>query len=130
MAYVPVPKDLAKVKSKVAFNLTKRQIICFAFAAIVAVPVYFLTRNLLGQTLAAMLMVTLALPFFLLAMYERDGMPFEQIVKNIIRVKLLYPTQRPYRTTNLYEMLDATHENQEVSTGGKQKPRKQLSHDR
>lgn len=130
MAYVPVPKDLAKVKSKVAFNLTKRQIICFAFAAIVAVPVYFLTRNLLGQTLAAMLMVMLALPFFLLAMYERDGMPFEQIVKNIIRVKLLYPTQRPYRTTNLYEMLDATHENQEVAPSGKQKPHKQPSHDR
>lgn len=73
MAYVPVPKDLAKVKSKVAFNLTRRQIICFALAAAVAVPVYFLTRNLLGQTLASMLMVTLALPFFLLAMYERDG---------------------------------------------------------
>ena len=130
MAYVPVPKDLAKVTSKVAFNLTKRQIICFAFAASVAVPVYFLTRNLLGQTLAAMLMVTLALPFFLLAMYERDGMPFEQIIRNIIRVKWLYPANRPYRTTNLYEILDAIHEKQEVSTGGKQKPRKQLSHDR
>ena len=27
MAYVPVPKDLSKIKTKVAFNLTKRQII-------------------------------------------------------------------------------------------------------
>ena len=26
MAYVPVPKDLSKVKTKVAFNLTKRQL--------------------------------------------------------------------------------------------------------
>ncbi|NSY28722.1 PrgI family protein, partial [Blautia sp. MSK.20.85] len=25
MAYVPVPKDLTKVKTKVALNLTKRQ---------------------------------------------------------------------------------------------------------
>ena len=64
MAYVPVPKDLARVKSKVAFNLTRRQIICFVLAAVVAVPVYFLTRNLMGQTIASMLMVTLALPFF------------------------------------------------------------------
>ena len=95
MAYVPVPKDLARVKSKVAFNLTRRQIICFVLAAVVAVPVYFLTRNLLGQTIASMLMVTLALPFFLLAMYERDGMPFEQIVRNILRVKWLYPVSRP-----------------------------------
>ena len=30
MAYVAVPKDLSKVKSKVAFNLTKRQLICFS----------------------------------------------------------------------------------------------------
>ena len=25
MAYVPVPKDLSKIKTKLAFNLTKRQ---------------------------------------------------------------------------------------------------------
>ena len=29
MAYVPVPKDLNAVKTKVMFNLTKRQILCF-----------------------------------------------------------------------------------------------------
>ena len=29
MAYVPVPKDLTKVKTKVMFNLTKRQLVCF-----------------------------------------------------------------------------------------------------
>ena len=28
MAYVTVPKDLSKIKTKVAFNLTKRQIVC------------------------------------------------------------------------------------------------------
>lgn len=44
--YVPVPKDLTTVKTKVAFNLTKRQLICFGLAAAVAVPTYFLTRGL------------------------------------------------------------------------------------
>ena len=33
--YVPVPKDLTTVKTKVAFNLTKRQLICFGLAAAV-----------------------------------------------------------------------------------------------
>ncbi|MBR2010587.1 MAG: PrgI family protein, partial [Clostridia bacterium] len=33
MAYVSVPKDLTKVKSKVLFNLTKRQLLCFGIAA-------------------------------------------------------------------------------------------------
>ena len=30
MAFVPVPKDLNRVKTKVMFNLTKRQLICFS----------------------------------------------------------------------------------------------------
>ena len=38
MAYVPVPKDLTKVKSKFLFNLTKRQVICFGLGALVGVP--------------------------------------------------------------------------------------------
>ena len=41
MAYVPVPKDLSKVKTKVAFNLTKRQIVCFAVALILGLPLFF-----------------------------------------------------------------------------------------
>ena len=32
MAYVTVPKDLTKIKSKVMFNLTKRQLLCFGAA--------------------------------------------------------------------------------------------------
>ncbi|MEG0125758.1 MAG: PrgI family protein, partial [Clostridia bacterium] len=48
MAYVPVPKDLTKVKSKVMFNLTKRQIICFGGGALIGVPLFFLLRGSLG----------------------------------------------------------------------------------
>ena len=33
MAFVPVPKDLNRVKTKVMFNLTKRQLICLGSAA-------------------------------------------------------------------------------------------------
>ena len=35
MAYVPVPKDLSKIKTKVAFNLTKRQLVCFGGGALI-----------------------------------------------------------------------------------------------
>ena len=44
MAYVPVPKDLTKVKTKVAFNLTKRQLVCFGGGALIGVPLFFLVR--------------------------------------------------------------------------------------
>ena len=29
MPYVNVPNDLSKIKTKMAFNLTKRQLVCF-----------------------------------------------------------------------------------------------------
>lgn len=64
MPYVPVPKDLTTVKSKVAFNLTKRQLICFSLAAGVGVPIYFLTRNIVGTSGACLLLIMGALPFF------------------------------------------------------------------
>ena len=38
MAYVNVPKDLTKVKAKVLFNLTKRQLICVGSGALIGVP--------------------------------------------------------------------------------------------
>ena len=44
MAYVPVPKDLTKVKTKVALNLTKRQLIFFSLAAVAGIPFYLFMR--------------------------------------------------------------------------------------
>ena len=63
MPYVPVQKDLNTVKTKVAFNLTKRQLICFSLAAAIGVPIYFLTRGILGTTGAVFLLLAAALPF-------------------------------------------------------------------
>lgn len=104
MPYVPVPKDLTKVKTKLMFNLTKRQLICFSAAAVVGLPAYFLTRGAIGNTVSVLLMIGVMSPFFFFAMYEKDGQPAEKILKNIIRFKL-WLKQRPYRTENLYRTL-------------------------
>ena len=63
MAYVPVPKDLTKVKTKVALNLTKRQLIFFSLAAVVGIPFYLFMRKPIGSSIAAILMVTIMLPY-------------------------------------------------------------------
>ena len=121
MAYVQVPKDLTKVKNKVAFNLTKRQIICILLGAALGIPFYFFTRNTLGTSNAATGMVILMLPAFLFAMYEKDGMHLEQILFNIIRVKILRPSVRRYETVNLFEggMPDHMEENRKTKGGTK-----------
>ena len=102
MAYVPVPKDLSKIKTKLAFNLTKRQLVCFSSAAAVGLPAYLFSRGSIGNSAAMFLMIGLMLPFFFLAMYERDGLPFEKVVRNIIRAKFTRPGIRPYKTQNIY----------------------------
>ncbi len=103
MAFVSVPKDLTKIKNKVVMNLTKRQIICLGIAAALGLPFYFLTKDFIGTSGAATGMVLLMLPAFLFAMYEKDGMPLEKILLNIINVKLRKPPVRKYEVRNLYE---------------------------
>ena len=106
MAYVPVPKDLSKIKTKVAFNLTKRQIVCFAVALILGLPLFFLLKDSAGTSLAAFVMIVIMLPCFLMAMYEKHGQPLETVVKNIIQTKFVRPKERPYQTQNLYAVLE------------------------
>ncbi|MDD2979263.1 MAG: PrgI family protein [Hespellia sp.] len=103
MAYVPVPKDLSKVKTKVALNLTKRQLICFSLGGLCGLPVYFLTKSAIGTDVAATLMVILMLPFFFFAMYEKDGFPAEKILLHIINQKFRRPGIRAYQSENMYD---------------------------
>ena len=105
MAYVPVPKDLTKVKSKVLFNLTKRQLICFGGGALIGVPLFFLLRGSLGASSAAILMVLSMLPLFVMGLYEKNGRPLEKVLGDVIQTVFLRPKQRPYQTDNLYAVL-------------------------
>ena len=106
MAYVPVPKDLTRVKTKVMFNLTKRQLICFGAGVLIGAPLFFLLLRPLGSSTAAMCMRLVMLPFFLLGVYEKNGQPLEKVAGNIIRASILRPRQRPYRTNNFYALLE------------------------
>ena len=106
MAYVPVPKDLSRVKTKVMFNLTKRQLICFGAGVLIGAPLFFLLLRPLGSSTAAMCMMLVMLPFFLLGVYEKNGQPLEKVAGNIIRASILRPRQRPYRTNNFYALLE------------------------
>lgn len=116
MPYVQVPKDLTKVKTKVAFNLTKRQIICFGLAGAAAIHTYFLTRDSIGNMWAMLLLIVIAMPFFLFAMYEKNGLPFEKIAKAVIKSRFLRPKIRPYKTENLYEYAEKQYDlEQEVN---------------
>ena len=102
MAYVTIPKDLTKVKSKVLFGLTRRQLICFGAAVLVGVPLFFLLKDAVDSSTATLCMILVMLPFFLFAMYERHGQPLEVIIGQMIQTMFVRPKERPYQTHNFY----------------------------
>lgn len=106
MAFVPVPKDLSRVKTKVVFNLTKRQLIFFSLGAMVAIPIYLGIRKAIGNDFALMVLIVVAMPFFLLGIFEKDGIPLEKYARYIIRQKFINPKIRIYKTENFYEYLN------------------------
>jgi len=118
MPYVQIPKDLSKIKNKVVFNLTTRQLICFGVATVIGVPTYILTRDTLGNQASVLLMMGIMLPFFLLAMYEKDAQPAEKVLRNYIRANFFYPKIRLYKTENFYNNVQKN--NKEVKLIGKQ----------
>lgn len=105
MAFVPVPKDLAQVKTKVLFNLTKRQLICFGGGILIGLPLFFILKMVLPSSAAAILMILVMLPCFLFGMYERNGQPLEKILHSLIQSRFVRPKKRPYRTENIYAAL-------------------------
>lgn len=104
-SYISVPRDLTKVKSKVMFNLTKRQLICFGLAALVGVPSFFLLKLAFSVSTSVMIMMVIMMPFFFLAMYEKHGQPLEVFLKHFIQANFVRPKVRRYKTDNYYAAL-------------------------
>ena len=104
-SYISVPRDLTKVKSKVMFNLTKRQLICFSVASLIGVPSFFLIKQIASTSTAAIGMMVIMMPFFFLAMYEKNGQHLEVILRHLIEATFVRPKERPYKTDNKYAAL-------------------------
>ena len=94
MAYVPIPKDLKRVKTKVAFNLTKRQLIGFSIAGFIGIPVYLFMRKYVPNDIAVIFLILSTLPIFFITMFEKDGLSFEKYFKYIYLHKFYQPSKR------------------------------------
>ena len=101
MAYVPIPKDLNKVKTKVAFNLTKRQLIGFTLAGLVGIPVYLFMRKFVLNDIAVIFLIVSTLPIFFITLFEKDGLTFEKYFKNIYLHKFYQPQKRVRKEVSL-----------------------------
>lgn len=104
-AYVSVPRDLTRVKTKIFFNLTKRQLICFGGGALIGIPAFFLLKSVTNVSLASLGMILIMMPMFFLGLYEKNGQPAEVLAKQFITAKFIRPRVRPYQTDNYYSAL-------------------------
>ena len=119
-----IPRDLRRIKTKVAFGLTKRQLLCFSLAAVTGIPAYLYTKPYMGTDLASFLMIAIMLPFFVFALFEKDGFPAEKWLYFFIRKKFLRPEIRVYRTANFYRRLEQEAIRKEVKGHEKKQNRK------
>ena len=108
MAYVSIPKDLSRVKSKFLFNLTKRQVVCFGLGALTGVPAFFLAKDALGVSPSVLLMMLL-----LLAMFERHGQPLEVLIRHFIQARFVRPRIRVWQNDNFYQTIERSIRNQQ-----------------
>jgi len=54
------------------------------------VPI-FSARSAVNISVATLIVIVVMMPFLLFAMYEKNGMPFEQLLKNIIDARFRRP---------------------------------------
>ena len=120
---VDVPRNLSAIKTKVAFNLTKRQLICFSAAGAVGIPLYLFTKPHIGTEAAAMIMMAVTLPLFFLAMFERDGFPAEKYLGLVMRQKFLAPGIRRYKSEGIYRKMEDIEKMKKEASGLEHKRR-------
>ncbi len=115
MAYVEIPKDLGKIKTKVVFNLTLRQIIGFGFAAVFAIPSYLISKTIVGNDIGILILIIISFPFFFVTFYEKDGLKCEDYIKYIYLHKFHHPnirvSNKEYKKQKIQEELNANREN-------------------
>ncbi|MDR1541539.1 MAG: PrgI family protein [Clostridiales bacterium] len=95
-----MPKDLSKVKNKIIGGLTKRQLIGILCAFALGLPAY-LFLNRISDDLALFAMFLIAFPILFTAMFERDGMPAEEWLKNWIKFRILSDGHVKYKKPSL-----------------------------
>lgn len=103
MAYVPIPKDLDRIKTKVAFNLTKRQLIGFAVAGLIGVPVYLTVKRYLPNDISMIFLLISTFPVFYITFFNKDGLTFEKYFKYFYLHKFYQPTKRVRKEVYLEE---------------------------
>lgn len=101
MIEIEMNADIREVKPKILLNFTLRQVVCMIIAILVALPILiFVPADWFTRILIAVIpaMVPIACGWF-----EYSGLPLEQILLKMLRMYLVVPVVRKYKSVNLYQ---------------------------
>lgn len=103
MAYVPVSKDILKIKEKWFLGFTKRQLISLIIAGVFLIKIYFSLKIYFGLN-ALYIGSVIAIPILIFGFYEDDGIHLEEKLKNLI---YFYKNKKVkvYKTVTFYEKI-------------------------
>ena len=111
---VAVPKELSGIKTKIVFNLTKRQLVCFGSGGFLGGCLYMATNDVVGTELSTFAMMIVLFPFLFLAMYEKEGFPAEKWLYLMLRQKFFTQGIRPYQSETIYSLEKREESRKEV----------------
>lgn len=86
--FVSIPRDIKKIKPKIAFHLTKRQLIGFPIAGMIGYYSYHILMKYVGQDIAMLGIFLFTFPIFYITLIEKDGLPFERYFYYILIYKI------------------------------------------
>lgn len=128
MAYVNLSRDFSDVRRVVSgTGLTKRQIIALFLGLVTGLPVFFLMKYIFHtETMTAVFgMVLLIFPIFFFVTHKKDGLYMERHLLYYYETHFKRNTERPYITSNLYELKEKNeainHKIDEILYKGKTK---------
>lgn len=108
--YVKIPKDIALIKQKMMFGLTKRQVICFGIGIGMGLPMFFFVKALISNlTIAIVAMGFISAPAIICGLYEKNGMHFEDTVKHMVQF-FSKPKIRTYQSENAFTIIQRQFE--------------------
>lgn len=97
-----IPRDISKYEAKLMLGFTTRQVVIGAPGVLLAVAVFFLLKDQIGNTALFVALLT-AIPFLAFAAFKPLGMPLEKFIKTAMLPMFLAPANRRYKTENTYE---------------------------
>lgn len=99
---IKIPKEVRQHKETIFFGLSTRQFICAVLAVGVAVGVYFLLKNVIGQETASWACMVAAAPVAVAGFFQYNGLTFERFAWAFIKSQFLFAGPRVFRSENLY----------------------------